>query len=77
MLNCRIEEGVNPIRVICDTNLDIDLNSNIVNTAKEIRTINIYYLPISVDWVWWRAGSLAGPCSQPLERWLLAGVVFI
>lgn len=33
---------MNPIRVICDTNLDISLESNIVETAKDIRTIVAY-----------------------------------
>ncbi len=42
MLNCRIEKNVDPIRIICDTNLDISLESNIVKTAKEIRTIVAY-----------------------------------
>ncbi len=42
MLNCRIEEGVNPVRIICDTNLKIGLDSNIVKTAKEIKTIIAY-----------------------------------
>lgn len=39
MLNCRMENGVNPIRIICDSNLKIDMNSNIVKTAKQIETI--------------------------------------
>ncbi len=39
MLNCRIEGGRNPIRVICDSNLKIPLSSNIVESAKEIKTI--------------------------------------
>lgn len=42
MLNCRIEENVNPIRIICDTNLEIQVDSNIVKTAKDIRTIVAY-----------------------------------
>lgn len=42
MLNCRIEENVDPIRIICDTNLDIPIESNIVKTAKDIRTIVAY-----------------------------------
>lgn len=42
MLNCRTEENVNPVRVICDTNLKIPLDSNIVKTAKEIKTIIAY-----------------------------------
>lgn len=39
MLNCRIEEGKNPIRIICDTNLRTPINSNIVESSKEIKTI--------------------------------------
>ncbi len=39
MLNCRIEDGRNPIRIICDTNLRTPIDCNIVNSAKEIRTI--------------------------------------
>lgn len=42
MLNCRIENGVDPIRVICDTNLEIPLTSKIVKTAKDIKTIIAY-----------------------------------
>ena len=39
MLNCRIEGGNNPVRVICDSNLRIPIDSKIVKTAKDIRTI--------------------------------------
>ncbi len=39
MLNCRIEENVDPIRIICDSNLRIPFESNIVNTANKIQTI--------------------------------------
>ena len=39
MLNSRIEGGRNPIRIICDSRMDIPLNSNIVKTSKEYRTI--------------------------------------
>lgn len=42
MLNCRIAKGADPIRVICDTNLSIPLDSNIVKTAKSIKTIIAY-----------------------------------
>lgn len=38
-LTCRIEEGVDPIRVIVDSKLRIPFDSNIVRTAKEIKTI--------------------------------------
>ena len=38
-LTCRIEKGRNPIRIICDTNLRTPLDSQIAQTAKEIRTI--------------------------------------
>ena len=39
MLNCRIEQGRDPIRIICDTNLRTPLESQLVNTAKDIRTV--------------------------------------
>ena len=39
MLNCRICEGADPVRIICDTSLRIDFDSNIVNTAHEIPVI--------------------------------------
>ena len=39
MLNCRIEEGIDPIRIILDSKLRIPMNSNIVKTARDIRTI--------------------------------------
>jgi diaminohydroxyphosphoribosylaminopyrimidine deaminase/5-amino-6-(5-phosphoribosylamino)uracil reductase len=46
MLNCRLEENkdgtLNPIRIILDSNLRIPLESNIVKTAKDIRTIVAY-----------------------------------
>ena len=39
MLNCRVEGGVDPVRIICDSNLHIPLASQIVKTASEIETI--------------------------------------
>nr|WP_330364866.1 bifunctional diaminohydroxyphosphoribosylaminopyrimidine deaminase/5-amino-6-(5-phosphoribosylamino)uracil reductase RibD [Anaerovorax odorimutans] len=40
MLNCRLKDSPSdPIRIICDSNLRIPLNSNIVKTAKNISTI--------------------------------------
>lgn len=42
MLNCRIQEGVDPIRIICDSHLRIPLDSEIVRTANQIRTILVY-----------------------------------
>ncbi len=45
MLNCRMEGGKDPTRIICDTNLRTPLNAKIVQTAKEIPTI----LAVSCD----------------------------
>lgn len=39
MLTCRLPGGRNPIRIICDTKLQIPLESNIVKSAKDIVTI--------------------------------------
>lgn len=38
-LTCRIPEGRNPIRIICDSHLQLPLDSNIVKTAMKIPTI--------------------------------------
>jgi diaminohydroxyphosphoribosylaminopyrimidine deaminase/5-amino-6-(5-phosphoribosylamino)uracil reductase len=38
-LTCRIEGGRNPVRIICDTNCRIPLDSNIVKTAKDVQTM--------------------------------------
>lgn len=39
LLTSRIENGKNPIRIICDTKLQISFSSQIVQTAKKIKTI--------------------------------------
>ncbi len=39
MLNSRLKGARNPIRIICDSKMNIPLDSNIVKTAKEYRTI--------------------------------------
>ena len=38
MLTCRIPNGKNPVRIICDTSLKIPMESRIVRTAKEVPT---------------------------------------
>ncbi|MBE6825931.1 MAG: bifunctional diaminohydroxyphosphoribosylaminopyrimidine deaminase/5-amino-6-(5-phosphoribosylamino)uracil reductase RibD [Ruminococcus sp.] len=38
MLNCRLEEPSHPIRIVCDTNLQIPTDCRLVVTAKEIPT---------------------------------------
>lgn len=39
LLNCRMEGGRNPVRILCDTRLRIPTDSRIVQTAAEIETI--------------------------------------
>lgn len=38
MLNCRLPDGCNPIRIICDTHLRTPLASKVAATADQIRT---------------------------------------
>lgn len=38
MLNCRIESGVDPVRLVCDSTLRIPTDCQLVRTAKEIPT---------------------------------------
>ena len=46
LLTCRIDNGRNPIRIVCDTKLFTPLDSQIVTTAKEVKT---YIATCSVD----------------------------
>lgn len=39
MLTCRIENGRNPVRIICDSRLRIPKDCNIIQTAKDVPTI--------------------------------------
>lgn len=39
MLNCRIEDGVDPVRIVCDSSLRIPEDAQLVKTAKDIPTI--------------------------------------
>lgn len=49
MLTCRLPEGRNPIRIICDTNLRLPYESQIVQTAKDVPTIVAVGEPASED----------------------------
>lgn len=39
MLNCRMPEGRDPVRIVCDTKLRTPLDTKLVQTAKDIPTI--------------------------------------
>ena len=39
MLTCRLEGGHNPVRIICDTNMRMLYDSNIVKTSEKVPTI--------------------------------------
>lgn len=39
MLNCRMEGGVDPIRIVCDSKLQIPMDCQLVKSAKEISTL--------------------------------------
>ncbi|EOS23564.1 riboflavin biosynthesis protein RibD [Lachnospiraceae bacterium 3-1] len=43
MLNCRMEGGRNPARIICDSKLRIPLDSQVVKTASQIETIVAFH----------------------------------
>ncbi len=53
MLTCRIPDGRNPIRIICDSKLRIPLSSQVVTTAKEIPTIVVTIEPHSEYMRFW------------------------
>ncbi|MCD8133249.1 MAG: bifunctional diaminohydroxyphosphoribosylaminopyrimidine deaminase/5-amino-6-(5-phosphoribosylamino)uracil reductase RibD [Clostridiales bacterium] len=39
MLNCRITDGVDPIRIVCDSSLRIPISCQLIRTAREIPVI--------------------------------------
>ena len=39
MLNCRLPDGVNPVRIVLDSSLRIPMDCQLVKTAREIKTI--------------------------------------
>lgn len=39
MLNCRLADGKNPLRIVCDSRLRVSRDSRIVSTSREIPTI--------------------------------------
>lgn len=39
MLNCRMEGGVDPVRIVCDSRLRIPMDSRLVKTAKDVPLI--------------------------------------
>ena len=49
MLNCRIDGGNNPTRIICDTRLRIPLDCNICETAADIPTIVVCGMECALD----------------------------
>lgn len=57
MLNCRMEGGRHPIRIICDSRLRIPLDSQIVKTSRQIETI-VAWNPKSAEC--WRMQKPAG-----------------
>ena len=45
LLTCRLENGRDPVRIICDTRLRIPMSSNIVKTAGDVRTVIVCCAP--------------------------------
>lgn len=80
-LNCRIEGGKDPVRIICDSNLSTPLNSNIVQTAMEQRTIIVTrcindeylrrYTDRGVELIVQSMDSLAGKNTNDMVRYSL------
>ena len=51
LLTCRLEDGVSPVRIICDSSLRIPLDSRIVKTARQTPTFAVCALPDLPDGV--------------------------
>lgn len=39
LLTCRLKNGKNPIRIICDTNLQTPLSARVIKTAHKVKTL--------------------------------------
>lgn len=50
LLTCRIENGRNPLRIICDTHLRTPLSSQIVTTAHKVPTVIATCCADSAQW---------------------------
>ena len=50
LLNCRMEGGRHPVRIICDSKLRIPLDSQIVRTAPQYETILAYNEQAALKW---------------------------
>lgn len=50
MLDCRIEGGRNPLRIICDSHLRIPKNAKVVTTAEEIPTYLVTTIEDQEKW---------------------------
>lgn len=59
LLTCRMEGGRNPVRIVCDTRLRIPIESRLVQTADEVKTI-VAYGASTDDAIREKAGRLAG-----------------
>lgn len=64
MLNCRMEGGRNPVRIICDSRLRIPPDSQLVKTASQIETI-VAWNPETAES--WRAGLEKEKAVNPTE----------
>lgn len=60
MLNCRMEEGRDPVRILCDARLRIPLDSQIVKSAPQIETIVAWNREEAEKWRLHQAGGSEG-----------------
>lgn len=68
MLNVRVPGLKSPTRIICDSNLRIPLDSNIVKTAKDIRTIVVCANISEKKFALEEAGITVVQCSDENDR---------
>lgn len=74
MLNCRMEGGRNPVRIICDSRLRIPQGSQIVKTASEIETIVAWSPNRALAWREQGIDKTLEEKKQALER---SGVILL
>ena len=67
LLNCRMEGGRDPIRIICDSKLRIPLGSQIVKTAPQIETIVAWNPQAAEQWHLQQGATGGNSESTPKE----------
>ena len=69
MLTCRTEDGVDPVRIVCDSSLRIPLDSNIADTARSVPTFSACSISGLPEGIILKAGLDEDKAAEYLKRY--------